>query len=84
MHTKHVKVSTYVACGGGVGRAIAVVLDFEEGEVGGLEADDDRSVLEVVVVTVVVVFLLPSSFFFLLVLLQLLLDFIVTIGGCLF
>jgi len=80
MHTQHVKFSAYVAWGGGVDGVVAVGVVFEEGEVGGLEADDDRSVLEVVVVTVVVVFLLPSSFFFLLLLLQLLLDFIVTIG----
>ena len=41
-----------------MGRAVAVVLVFEEGEVSGLEEDDDnRSVLEVVVV---VVSFLPS------------------------
>ena len=41
-----------------MGRAVAVVLVFEEGEVSGLvEDDDDRSVLEVVVV---VVSFLPS------------------------
>ena len=41
-----------------MGRAVAVVLVFEEGEVSGsVEDDDDRSVLEVVVV---VVSFLPS------------------------
>ena len=41
-----------------MGRAVAVVLVFEEGEVSGLvEDDDDRSVFEVVVV---VVSFLPS------------------------
>ena len=59
MHTQHVKFSTYVLGGDGVGGVVAVVLVFEEGEVSGLvEEDDDRSsVLEVVVV---VVFFLPS------------------------
>ena len=58
MHTQHVKFCAYVAGGAGVGRAVAVVLVFEEGEVSGLvEDDDDRSVLEVVVV---VVSFLPS------------------------
>ena len=58
MHTQHVKFCAYVAGGAGVGRAVAVVLVFEEGEVSGLvEDDDDRSVLEVVVVVVSV---LPS------------------------
>ena len=81
MHTQHVKFSACVAWGGGVTRAVAVVLDFEEGEVPGLVEDDDRSsVLKVVVVVAVVVFFLPPSSFFLLLLLQLLLDFIVTIG----
>ena len=84
MHTQHVKFSTYVAWGSGVGGVVAAVLVFEEGEVAGLveDDDDDRSVLEVVVV-VVVLFLPPSSFF-LLILLQLLLDFIVAIGSGLF
>ena len=58
MHTQHVKFSAYVAGGAGVGRAVAVVLVFEEGEkTGSVEDDDDRSVLEVVVV---VVSFLPS------------------------
>ena len=57
MHTQHVKFCAYVACGGGVARAVAVVLVFEEGEVSGLVDIDDRSVLEVVVV---VVSFLPS------------------------
>ena len=49
----------YVAWGSGVGEVVAVGVVFEEGEVSGLEADDDndRSVFEVVVV---VVFFLPS------------------------
>ena len=65
MHTQHVKFCAYVAGGAGVGRAVAVVLVFEEGEVSGLEEeDDDRSVLEVVVV---VVTFLPSPLFLLLV-----------------
>ena len=85
MQTQHVKFSTYVAWGSGVDVAVAVGVVFEEGEVAGMVDDDDdrSSVVEVVVVVVVVVFFLPPSFFFLLVLLQLLLDFIVTIGGCL-
>ena len=58
MHTQHIKFSTYVAWGSGVGGVAAVGVVFEEGEVSGLvEEDDDRSsVLEVVVV---VVFFLP-------------------------
>ena len=62
MHTQHVKFSTYVAWGGGVVRAVAVVLDFEEREVSGNKvADDDidGSVLDVVVV---VACGLPSPF----------------------
>ena len=69
MHTQHVKFSTYVAWGVGVGGVVAVVLVFEEGNVSGMEeADDDvdGSVLEVVVVVVVVVFGLSSPPFFLL------------------
>ena len=59
MHTQHVKFSTYVAWGRGVGGVVAVVLVFEEGEVIGLvDDDDDRS--SVVEVVVVVVFFLPS------------------------
>ena len=53
MHTQHVKFSTYVAWGVGVGGVVAVVLVFEEGKVSGMvEADDDvdGSVLDVVVV----------------------------------
>ena len=42
MHTQHVKFSTYVAWGGGVGVAVAVGVVFEEGEMAaGLEEDDD-------------------------------------------
>jgi hypothetical protein len=64
MHTQHVKFCTYVAGGAGVGPAVAVVLIFEEGEVSGLEEeDDDRSVFEVVVI--VVSFLSSPSFFLL-------------------
>jgi hypothetical protein len=85
MHTQHVKFSTYVAWGGGVGGVVAVGVVFEEGELSGLEEDDaDGSVFEVVAVVVVVVFWLPPSSFFLLLLLLLLLDFIVTIEGLLF
>ena len=59
MHTQHVKFSTYVARGGGVGGVVAVGVVFVEGEAVGLVEDDsdDGSVLEVVVV---VVFFLPS------------------------
>ena len=77
MHTQHVRFSTYVAWGSGVGEVAAVGLVFEEGEVSGMEeADDDvdGSVLDDVVV---VVFGLPSASFFIL-LLVLLLDFIGT------
>ena len=56
-----------------MGRAVAVVLVFEEGEVSGLvEDDDDRSVLEVVVV---VVSFLPSPSL-------LLVSFLVVLLGC--
>ena len=42
MHTQHVKFSAYVACAGGVGGVVAVVLVFEEeGEVSGMVDDDD-------------------------------------------
>ena len=59
-----------------MGGVVAVGLVFEEGEVSGLEEDDDRSsVLEVVVVAVT---FLPSPLFFRLVLVVLL-DFIRTI-----
>ena len=75
MHTQHVKFSTYVAWGVGMGGVVAVVFVFEEGEVSGLEeVDDDRSVMEVVVV---VGTFLPSPLFFWLV--RVLLDFIDTI-----
>ena len=65
MHTQHVKFSAYVAWGGGVVRAVAVVVVFEEGEVSLMVAavdDVDGSVSEVVVAVVVVLFLsfLPS------------------------
>ena len=62
MHTQHVKFSTYVAWGVGVGGVVAVVLVFEEGKVSGMvEADDDVNGL-VLDVVVVVVFGLPSAF----------------------
>ena len=77
MHTQHVKSSTYVGWDGGVVRAVAVVLVFEEGEVSGLVVDDDRSVLEVVVV--VVTFLPSPLFLWLLLVLLDLPDFIGTI-----
>ena len=59
MHTQHVKFSTYVAWGSGVGGVAAVGVVFEEGEMGEMAADDDDdwSVFEVVVVVVSV---LPS------------------------
>ena len=55
MHTQHVKFSTYVAWGSGVGEmVVAVGVVFEEGEMGGMAADDDDdpSVFEVVMVVV--------------------------------
>jgi hypothetical protein len=62
MHTQHVKFSTYVAWGGGVGGVVAVGVVFEEGKVSGMvEADDDVNGL-VLDVVVVVVFGLPSAF----------------------
>ena len=53
MHTQHVKFSTYVLGGDGVGGVVAVGVVFEEGE-GGMVADDDDdpSVFEVVMVVV--------------------------------
>ena len=55
-----------------MGRAVAVVLVFEEGEVSGLvEDDDDRSVFDVVVD---VVSFLPSPFLLLVSLFIVLLD----------
>ena len=75
MHTQHVKFSTYVLCGGGVGGVVAVVLVFEEGKLSGLD-DDRSSVLEVVVV---VDFFLPSPSWLLVSFLAVLLDCIGTI-----
>jgi hypothetical protein len=68
MHTQHVKFSTYVAWGSGVGRVEAVGVVFEEDKVG-LALDDDvvELVLEVVVV---VVFFLTSPSLLLVVLLD--------------
>ena len=57
MHTQHVKFSTYVAWGSGVGGVEAVGVVFEEGEAAGLDDDVAGSVLEVVVVVV----FLPSQ-----------------------
>ena len=76
MQTQHVKFSTYVNWGSGVGGVVAVGVDFEEGEVSGFVEDDDRSVLEVVVV---VVFFLPSPSLLLVSFLVVLLDCIGTI-----
>ena len=59
MHTQHVKFSTYVTWGSGVGRVVAVGMVFEEGEAVGLDDDVARSVLEVV--DIVVVFLASPS-----------------------
>ena len=80
MHTQHVKFSTYVAWGSGVGGVVAVGVVFEEGEMSGLveDDDDDRSVLEVVVV---VVFFLPSPSLLLVSFLVVLLDCIGTTEG---
>ena len=79
MHTQHVKFSTYVLGGDGVGGVEAVGVVFEEGKLSGLvEEDDDRSsVLEVVVV---VVFFLPSPSLLLVVLLVVSSDCIGTEG----
>ena len=73
MHTQHVRFSTYVAWGSGVGGVVAVRVVFEEGEMGEMKADDDDdwSVFEVVVVVVSV---LPSPFLLLVSLLVVLLD----------
>ena len=60
MHTQHVKFSTYVAWGSGVGGVVAVGVVFVEGEAAGLD-DDAGSVLELVVV--VVSFLSSPPFF---------------------
>ena len=80
MHTQHVKFSTYVTWGTGVGGVVAVGVVFEEGEVPGLveDDDDDRSVLEVVVVGV---FFLPSLSLLLVAFLVVLLDCIGTTEG---
>ena len=79
MHTQHVKFSTYVAWGSGVGGVVAVGVVFEAGEVSGLvlDVDDDRSSVEVVVV---VVFFLPSPSLLLVVLLVVSSDCIGTEG----
>ena len=88
MHTQHVKFSTYVAWGSGVGRVAVLGVVFEEGEMAaGLEDEDivDGSMFEPMVV---VACFLPSPLFFVL-LLVLLLDFIGTmyrgfyvVGSC--
>jgi hypothetical protein len=77
MHTQHVKPSAYVG-GVGVGGLVAVGVVFEEGEVIGLEEDDDRSVVEVVFV---VVLFLPSPSLLLVSFLVVLLDCIDTTEG---
>ena len=77
MQTQHVKFSTYVAWGSGVGGVVAVGVVFEEGEVG-LDDDVAESVLEVVVVVVV---FLPSPPLLLVFLLVVLLDCIGTTEG---
>ena len=48
MHTQHVKFSTYVAWGSGVGGVVAVGVVFEEGEVSGPE-DESTLVLSALV-----------------------------------
>ena len=70
MHTQHVKFSTYVTWGTGVGGVVAVGVVFEEGEVG-LDDDVAGTVLEVVVI--LASFLATTHFFlfFLFVLLDL-------------
>ena len=79
MHTQHVKSSTYVGWDGGVVRAVAVVLVFEEGEVSEMgTADDDDVDGSMFEPVAVVVFFLPSPLFFVL-LLVFLLDFIGTV-----
>jgi len=77
MHTQHVKFSPYVAWSSGVVRAVAVGVDFEEGEVG-LDDDVAGTVLEVVVV---VVFFLPSPSLLLVSFLVVLLECIDTAEG---
>ena len=76
MHTQHVKFSTYVAWGSGVGVAVAVGVVFEEGEAAGLVDDVAEAVVEVVVV---VVSFLPSPSLLLVPFLVVLLDCIGTI-----
>ena len=79
MHTQHVKFSTYVTWGSGVGvAAVAVGVVFVEGEAAGLDDDVARSVLEV---GVVAVFFLPSPPLLLVFLLVVLLDCIGTAEG---
>ena len=77
MHTQHVKFSTYVLGGGGVGGVVAVGVVFEEGEVGL----DDAAAESVFAVGVVAVFFLPSSSLVLVFLLVVLLDCIGTTEG---
>ena len=78
MHTQHVKFSTYVTWGSGVGRVVAVGMVFEEGEGAGLDDDVARSVLEVGVVAVC---FLPSPSLVLVFFLVVLLDCIGTAEG---
>ena len=74
MHTQHVKFSTYVAWGSGVGGVEAVGVVFEEGEMSGLVEDDDVDGLVLEEVVVVVVFFLPSPSLLLVAFLVVLLD----------
>ena len=76
MHTQHVRFSTYVAGGSGVGGVVALGVVFEEGEAAGLDDDVAESVLEV---GVVVVFFLPSPSLLLVSFLVVLLDCIDTL-----
>ena len=82
MQTQHVKFSTYVAWGGGVGGVVAVGVAvgvvFEEGEAAGLDDNVARSVLEVGVVAVI---FLPSPSLVLEIFLVVLLDCIGTTEG---
>ena len=76
MHTQHVKFSTYVTWGHGVGVVVAVGVVFVEGVAAGLDDDVAGSLVEVVVV---VVGFLPALFFLLLLVF---LDFIKSFLSC--
>jgi len=81
MHTQHVKFCAYVAWGSGVGALVAVGVDFEEGEVAGLDDADEDDAGAVLEVVVVVVFFLPSPSLLLASFLVVLLDCIGTTEG---